>query len=209
MISTTEPRTLPDENNLPFRPPQPTVERVVRPMPDRYRNPIGRFKVRRSADCRGCAVCVEICPYGVHVKPAGYNLPLRPRDYLCIGPKCAATNHYCVEHCPNKALSVGRNPTAEAIGDPRWTPDLLLSTWRAGGDRSGRRRRPGVPPRRLGRRLRRAPLPLPGETACCGASGGDRHPPGAQPPRRRPAGDRHRLADLRRRDVVRLGQRSM
>jgi len=130
VISTTEPRTLPDENNLPFRPPPATVERVVRPMPDRYRNPIGRFKVRRSADCRGCAVCVEICPYGVHVKPAGYNLPLRPRDYLCIGPKCAATNHYCVEHCPNNALSVGRNPTAEAISDPRWTSDLLLATWR-------------------------------------------------------------------------------
>jgi glutamate synthase domain-containing protein 2 len=107
-----------------------SVERVVRPMPDRYRNPIGRFKVRRSAECRGCAVCVEKCPYGVHVKPAGYNRPLRPRDYLCIGPKCAQTDHYCVEHCPNKALSVGPNPTADAIGDPRWTSDLLLATWR-------------------------------------------------------------------------------
>ncbi len=112
------------------RPPPTTVERVVQPMPDRYRNPIGRYKVRRSADCRSCAVCVDICPYGVHVKPPGYNLPLRPRDYLCIGPKCAETDHYCVEHCPNKALSVGRNPTADAIGDPRWTSDLLLATWR-------------------------------------------------------------------------------
>ena len=98
-------------------------------MPDRYRNPIGRYKVRRSADCRSCAVCVEVCPYGVHVKPPGYALPLRPRDHLCIGPSCAETDHYCVEHCPNKALSVGRNPTADAIGDPRWTSDLLLSTW--------------------------------------------------------------------------------
>ncbi|MGD0114431.1 MAG: glutamate synthase-related protein [Dehalococcoidia bacterium] len=106
------------------------VERVVQPAPDRYRNPIGRFKVRRSADCKGCAVCVEICPYGVHVKPDGYNRPLRPRDFLCIGPKCAETDHYCVEHCPNKALSVGPNPTADAIGDPRWTSDLLLATWR-------------------------------------------------------------------------------
>ena len=118
------------EAGRPNGPPPPTVERVVRPTPDRYRNPIGPYKVRRSADCHSCAVCVEVCPYGVHVKPAGYKLPLRPRDYLCIGPKCAETDHYCVEHCPNKALSVGRNPTADAIGDPRWTSDLLLATWR-------------------------------------------------------------------------------
>jgi Fe-S-cluster-containing dehydrogenase component len=112
-----------------YQMPQTAVEREVRPTPDRYRNPIGRYKVRRSADCRSCAVCVEVCPYGVHLKPAGYALPLRPRDHLCIGPSCAATDHYCVEHCPNKALSVGRNPTADAIGDPRWTSDLLISTW--------------------------------------------------------------------------------
>ena len=128
MTLVTEPLVLADENE--GRTPQIAVERVVRQTPDRYRNPIGPFRVRRSADCRGCAVCVEKCPYGVHVKPQGYSLPLRPRDYLCIGPKCAATDHYCVEHCPNKALSVGPNPTAAAMGDPRWTPDLLMSTWR-------------------------------------------------------------------------------
>ena len=130
MTSVIERPPSADEDGRANGPPQATVERVVRPMPDRYRNPIGRYKVRRSADCRSCAVCVDICPYGVHVKPAGYKLPLRPRDYLCIGPKCAETDHYCVEHCPNKALSVGRNPTADAIGDPRWTSDLLLATWR-------------------------------------------------------------------------------
>jgi glutamate synthase domain-containing protein 2/NAD-dependent dihydropyrimidine dehydrogenase PreA subunit len=126
---TTESRLPVSEGRRFYQMPQTAVEREVRPTPDRYRNPIGRYKVRRSADCRSCAVCVEVCPYGVHLKPAGYALPLRPRDYLCIGPSCAETDHYCVEHCPNKALSVGRNPTADAIGDPRWTSDLLISTW--------------------------------------------------------------------------------
>jgi glutamate synthase domain-containing protein 2/NAD-dependent dihydropyrimidine dehydrogenase PreA subunit len=105
------------------------VERDVRPAPDRYRNPIGRYKVRRSADCRSCGLCVELCPYGVHQKPAGYALTLRPRDHACIGPDCAETDHYCIERCPNHALSLARNPTADAIGDPRWTSDLILSTW--------------------------------------------------------------------------------
>ena len=131
MISATEPRQSQDEETPRyFRPEQAEVERVIRPVPDRYRNAIGRYRVRRSAECKGCAVCVEVCPYGVHVKPEGYALPLRPRDFLCIGPKCAETDHYCVAHCPNKALSVGPNPTADAIGDPRWTSDLLISTWR-------------------------------------------------------------------------------
>ena len=101
----------------------------MRPAPDRYRNPIGRYKVRRSADCRSCGLCVELCPHGVHQKPAGYSLTLRPHDHLCIGPSCAETDHYCIDRCPNHALSLARNPTADAIGDPRWTSDLILSTW--------------------------------------------------------------------------------
>jgi glutamate synthase domain-containing protein 2/ferredoxin len=98
-------------------------------MPDRYRNPIGRYMIRRSADCQSCGQCVELCPHGVHVKPRGYSLTLRPRDHLCVGPTCAETDHYCIDRCPNHALSMARNPTADAIGDPRWTSDLLLSTW--------------------------------------------------------------------------------
>jgi glutamate synthase domain-containing protein 2 len=111
------------------KPPQVEVPREVRPAPDRYRNPIGRYKVRRSADCAACGRCVELCPAGVHVKPAGYRFPLRPRDHLCIGPDCAKTDRYCVAHCPRQALSLTRNPTADVLGDPRWTSDLILSTW--------------------------------------------------------------------------------
>jgi glutamate synthase domain-containing protein 2/ferredoxin len=129
VISAAEPANVRSNNGRPPRAPQRAVEREVRPEPDRYRNPIGRYKVRRSADCRSCGLCVELCPYGVHQKPAGYSLTLRPRDHLCIGPSCAQTDHYCIERCPNHALSLARNPTADAIGDPRWTSDLILSTW--------------------------------------------------------------------------------
>jgi ferredoxin len=108
---------------------QPLVERAVRPAPDRYRNAIGQYQLSRSADCAACGQCAELCPEGVHSKPRGYGFTLRPRDHLCIGPACRETDHYCVARCPRHALSLGRNPTMDAIGDPRWTSDLILSTW--------------------------------------------------------------------------------
>jgi glutamate synthase domain-containing protein 2/ferredoxin len=98
-------------------------------MPDRYRNALGKYKVNRSADCVGCGDCAKLCPEGVHVKPDGYTFSLRPRDHLCIGPACAKTDHYCVTKCTKKALSLARNPTVDTMGDPRWTADLILSTW--------------------------------------------------------------------------------
>jgi len=109
--------------------PQVTVERTVRPMPDRYRNALGKYTIGRSADCVGCGDCAKLCPEGVHVKPDGYTFSLRPRDHLCIGPECAKTDRYCVAKCTKKALSMARNPTVDAMGDPRWTSDLILSTW--------------------------------------------------------------------------------
>ena len=61
--------------------------------------------------------------------PEGYRQVIRPLDYRCIGPDCAKTDHYCVDACPNGALSVSDNPTFETLGDFRWTPDLLVSNW--------------------------------------------------------------------------------
>ncbi|MFC1896464.1 FMN-binding glutamate synthase family protein, partial [Thermodesulfobacteriota bacterium] len=45
---------------------------------------------------------------------------------LCVGKDCTKP---CTEACPVQALSVKRNPNFDAIGDFRWTPDLLASTW--------------------------------------------------------------------------------
>ena len=105
------------------------VTRETRPALPRYRNPIGKFRVHRDSRCVACGKCVEVCEHGVHVRPAGYRLPLRPLDYRCIGPDCAKNGHYCVSACPQGALSVGANPTFDTLGDCRWTPDLLAATW--------------------------------------------------------------------------------
>jgi glutamate synthase domain-containing protein 2/NAD-dependent dihydropyrimidine dehydrogenase PreA subunit len=109
--------------------PQIPIARVVRPAPERYRNSLGRFKVVRSAACKACGRCAELCPYGVHVKPANYRYALRPRNHLCAGTACAGTDHDCVAACPQHALTVVRNPSVDCMGDPRWTSDLILSTW--------------------------------------------------------------------------------
>ena len=105
------------------------VTRETRPALPRYRNPIGKFRVHRDSRCAACGKCVEVCQHGVHVRPAGYRLPLRPLDYRCVGPDCAKSGHYCVSTCPQGALSVGANPTFDTLGDCRWTPDLLAATW--------------------------------------------------------------------------------
>ena len=109
--------------------PQETVARTIRLVPERYRNTLGKYKINRSAACRGCGACARVCPHGVHVKPDDYTVTLRPRDHLCIGPECAKTDHFCVTACPQKALTLMRNPSVECMGDPRWTSDLILSTW--------------------------------------------------------------------------------
>jgi glutamate synthase domain-containing protein 2/ferredoxin len=109
--------------------PQEQVDREVRPAPDRYRNVVGKYRVERLASCTSCGRCVQVCKYGVHVKPEGYAFTLRPKDHLCIGPECANSSESCVAQCPQKALSVRRNPAADCMGDPRWPGDLIISTW--------------------------------------------------------------------------------
>ena len=109
--------------------PQTPVTREIRPMPERYRNTLGKYRVVRSAACAACGQCVKLCPEGVHSKPDGYAFTLRPQDHLCIGPECAQSDHYCIDRCPQKALQLVRNPAIDALGDARWTGDLILSTW--------------------------------------------------------------------------------
>jgi glutamate synthase domain-containing protein 2/ferredoxin len=122
--------------------PQQNVDRQIRPAPDHYRNPIGRYKINRLANCLSCGHCAEVCSFGVHIKPDGYAYMLRPQDHLCIGPACTENGARCVSECPQKALTMLRNPSADCMGDPRWSSDLILSTWHqaATGD---------IPPRHL------------------------------------------------------------
>ncbi len=101
-----------------------TVElpEVVR-TPCRFRNAIGKYRLRRSKECVACGKCAEVCAYGVHKKRN--NKMAIPKHYLCVGFCC----NKCVDECPENALSLDLNPVTKVIGDRRWTSDLLISSW--------------------------------------------------------------------------------
>ncbi len=96
---------------------------VVR-TPSRFRNPIGKYRLYRTEACVACGKCVEVCKYGVHVMRRGR--PFVKNHYLCVGSDCPEP---CHKICPEGALSIRKNPDFEALGDFRWTADLLASTW--------------------------------------------------------------------------------
>lgn len=118
------------ENTLKTRVPQTQVSRDIRPAPSRYRNEISKTIIRRSHDCTKCGRCVEVCPHGVHVKKPGYKYFAEPCLDLCIGTACETTDHFCVAHCPQKALRLVENPAMKVLGDCRWTADMMLATWK-------------------------------------------------------------------------------
>ncbi|MFZ3046380.1 MAG: glutamate synthase-related protein [Desulfatirhabdiaceae bacterium] len=94
----------------------------------RFRQSIGKYRVLRGQPCKSCAGCVVSCPHGVHFK-SGTRMGT-PRDYLCVGPDvCQQQGTFCVTACPNQALQVKLNPQIQALGDFRWTAELLMSTW--------------------------------------------------------------------------------
>ncbi|RLI18866.1 hypothetical protein DRO54_09595, partial [Candidatus Bathyarchaeota archaeon] len=106
----------------------PLVDGLVKVCGSRYRNRLSKYKVIRSSACINCGKCAEVCSYGVHIK-TGDKMML-PRSYLCVGPeKCIEKGTFCQETCPTGAIQVGLDPSWKTFGDPRWTPDLIVSTW--------------------------------------------------------------------------------
>ena len=105
------------------------VSREVAVAPPRYRNEIGKYSIRRASNCAACGHCTEVCQHGVHLHTEGYRSIIRPFDYRCVGPECAKSGSYCIDECPQKALSLIENPAFATMGDYRWTPDLLVSAW--------------------------------------------------------------------------------
>jgi glutamate synthase domain-containing protein 2/ferredoxin len=99
----------------------------VKSSPSRFRNPIGKYKIRRGPECIACGKCAELCPEGVHVK-AGAKME-KPRDFYCLGFCCRNNPFYCIDKCPVQALRLVENPLCETLGDYRWPSDLLISTW--------------------------------------------------------------------------------
>ncbi|HEY3277320.1 MAG TPA: glutamate synthase-related protein [Syntrophorhabdaceae bacterium] len=99
----------------------------TKPVPSRFRNALGKYKVRISKACTNCGICIETCPHGVY-KP-GVKRPRPLRDHLCLGFSCNKYEYCCVGKCPEKAIEVTVNPSFEILGDKRWPADLLAGTW--------------------------------------------------------------------------------
>ena len=109
---------------------QPKINRAqIEPTPSRFRHPIGKFTLRRNARCTSCGLCAELCPYGVHPRYENYIKPLRPLSHKCIGFKCKENDFFCVDRCPQDALTLRLNPILETLGDYRWTSEMLIAHW--------------------------------------------------------------------------------
>ena len=117
-------------NTLATLVPQVEVTREVRPAPPRYRNEIAKYIIRRSSACKLCGQCAANCPRGIHVLKPGYKLFSAPQLNVCVGPSCRDTDHYCIDLCPHHALQMVENPMLRGMGDYRWTPDMLMATWK-------------------------------------------------------------------------------
>jgi ferredoxin len=102
----------------------------VRSVPFPQRRFLGRYIVERSEDCLNCGTCASLCPYGVHDRREGWARMSKPRDWYCIGPDCQVNSFFCVNNCPVGALSVKDNPMFSSLGDYRWPPALIVSTWK-------------------------------------------------------------------------------
>ena len=101
----------------------------IKPAPSRFRNTIGKYTIRRNSNCISCGLCAELCPYGVHPRYDEYTQTLRPLEHKCIGFECRENEFFCVERCPQKALTLRKNPVMELLGDYRWTSEMIVAHW--------------------------------------------------------------------------------
>ncbi|MBN2402234.1 MAG: alpha-hydroxy-acid oxidizing protein [Spirochaetes bacterium] len=99
----------------------------VKEMPSRFRNALGKYLITINKACTNCGKCIEVCPYAVF--KSGMKRPKALSDHLCIGYDCSKNDYYCVNKCPEKAISLRLNPSFEVLGDRRWPAELLASTW--------------------------------------------------------------------------------
>ena len=119
------------EKTLKTRTPQFPQARIVQPALPRYRNEISKYIILRDEEkCAVCGKCMAMCPQGVHVKKPGYKYFALPKSHLCFGPKCEEKGCYCITACPQGALRIQENPMMKALGDYRWTADMILATWK-------------------------------------------------------------------------------
>jgi len=99
-------------------------------VPSEHLKFVNRYTVKRADTCISCGMCESLCPYGVHKRVEGHVKILPPDDRKCIGPSCAVNYFFCVANCPTNSLSIGVSDTFISLGDPRWTSEIILATWK-------------------------------------------------------------------------------
>lgn len=99
------------------------------PVASRFRNTIAKYTITRNSRCTSCGRCAELCPFGVHPRYENYSKPIRPKNHKCIGYACRDNDFFCVDKCPEQALTLRLNPLLETLGDHRWTAEMLLGHW--------------------------------------------------------------------------------
>ncbi len=102
---------------------------TVRRAPSEIRRSISKYKVSYTDACIDCGLCENICPYEVHKRLPGHLKMNQPNSSNCMGPKCEENSFYCVPRCPYDAIRIELNSDYKVLGDPMWTPNLLLATW--------------------------------------------------------------------------------
>ena len=106
-----------------FKPPK------IVPVASRFRNTIAKYTITRNSRCTSCGLCAQLCPFGVHPRYENYSKPIRPKNHKCIGYACRNKDFFCVDKCPEQALTLRLNPLLETLGDHRWTAEMLLGHW--------------------------------------------------------------------------------
>jgi glutamate synthase domain-containing protein 2/NAD-dependent dihydropyrimidine dehydrogenase PreA subunit len=108
----------------------PTIEAPVKHVARNFHNELSKFRVSVDQNCIHCAICIDTCPFGVFQMPNGFNHLLPPASSQCIGTACESKEFYCVPKCPTDAIQIDIDSTYQGMGDPRWTGDLLISTFK-------------------------------------------------------------------------------
>jgi glutamate synthase domain-containing protein 2/NAD-dependent dihydropyrimidine dehydrogenase PreA subunit len=122
----------------------------TRPMPSPYPGSIEKYEVIIDRPkCSICGICAEVCPSCIGSSTIDYEAYQKPDGYLRLAvPKISCTGlscKRCVDKCPTSAISVKLASQYVALGDLRWTGDLILSTWeQAETGRISRRYESGV-----------------------------------------------------------------
>ncbi|MFQ5838959.1 MAG: glutamate synthase-related protein [Thermoplasmata archaeon] len=92
---------------------------------------VNKYDVEILPDsCIDCGICAQVCPFEVYEKKPGLVHISTPKSSNCIGPQnCRGKSYFCVDNCPTDAIRIEENPHYEALGDDRWSPDLITATW--------------------------------------------------------------------------------